>query len=306
MARVDILLSTYNGGRFLPCQLDSILAQTHRDFRLVVRDDGSSDATVEIVGRYAAADPRITILRGAPSGNIGYRASFLALLAAESDADYFAFCDQDDCWKPEKLALAVGALEKAGGRPALYTSSYDYCDEETRVTGAPAALPPGPPPFRQTLFYNSAFGFTVAINRALREKAIAAAPFCPDVPHDKLCAQLALVFGDYIRDERSTALYRRHSGTVTGSGQSILKKISAWARNDILGGTIAEYRAHARQMSDALGALGRGDCEAARTLRLFGAAPSFARFLRSLLFTHRLRPSLGGELSLRAAFAIGR
>jgi len=306
MARVDILLSTYNGGRFLPCQLDSVLAQSHRDFRLVARDDGSSDNTVEILGRYAAADRRITILGGAPSGNIGYRASFLALLAAESGSDYFAFCDQDDYWKPEKLAMAVAALEKAGDRPALYTSSYDYCDEATRVTGAPAALPPGPPPVSQTLFYNSAFGFTVAINRALRETVIAAAPFCPDVPHDKLCAQLALAFGVYIRDDRRTALYRRHSGTVTGSGQSILKMLSAWARNDILGGTIAGYRTQALQMAAALEALGRGDGEEARMLRLFGATPSAARLLRSLFFPRRLRPSLGGELSLRAAFALGR
>ena len=108
---VHILLSTYNGARYLAQQLDSILAQTYTDWRLYIRDDGSSDGTVALAETYAKRDKRVVVVRDGE--NLGAMGSFMRLLEQQGDADYFAFADQDDYWAPEKIALCVEAIQKA-------------------------------------------------------------------------------------------------------------------------------------------------------------------------------------------------
>jgi len=106
---VAILLSTYNGERFLSEQLDSLLAQTHRNTRIVVRDDGSSDGTRAMLERYRQAHTNIQITYGE---NLGSIASFFWLIDhAPQDAAYFCFCDQDDVWEADKITRGVRALD---------------------------------------------------------------------------------------------------------------------------------------------------------------------------------------------------
>ena len=108
---VHILLSTYNGERYLAQQLDSILAQTYTDWRLYVRDDGSKDGTVALVEQYAKKDKRIIPMHDGE--NVGAMRSFMRLLERCDKADYYAFADQDDYWEPEKIAICVRAIEQA-------------------------------------------------------------------------------------------------------------------------------------------------------------------------------------------------
>ena len=123
MAAVDILLATYNGARYLPELLASLEAQTFRDWRLIVRDDGSSDGSLTLVEDWTAAAGRaLTVLRDGDRG-LGPRSSFARLLEA-SDAPHFLFCDQDDVWRPEKVAVLLEAaraaqVEAGAGRPVL-------------------------------------------------------------------------------------------------------------------------------------------------------------------------------------------
>lgn len=310
---VNILLSTHDGGQFLPCLLDSLLAQDHRRISILVRDDGSRDNTVDTIRRYASRDGRIRFLNDPGEGQsmgIGYRDSFMALLGSDDSAQYYAFCDQDDFWLPEKVRLGVEALEEAAKdtphRPMLYTSACQYCDGELRKTATPTATGIAPP-FEQTLFYNSALGFTILMNRALRDLVIRFAPPCPGIPHDKLAVQLALLFGRYIADPRRTALYRRHGATVTTTTGSALRLLRTWVANDIFGSTMEYYRRHARELRAALEAEGGAPESALRLLSLFegGAGARFGWF-RRLLFPKRLRPTLPGELALRLCFLIGR
>ena len=101
-----ILLSTYNGGAYLRKQLDSVLSQSVADFTLLIRDDGSSDDTLNILNTYS--DPRIRILTGE---NLGPAGSFFALLeeARIMGAEHIFFCDQDDIWMPHKLEKLLSA-----------------------------------------------------------------------------------------------------------------------------------------------------------------------------------------------------
>src|SRR5215831_9373134 len=97
---IDVLMATWNGSRFLGQQLDSLFRQTFQNFRLIVRDDGSSDSTLQIIESLRAREPeRVFVHRN--STRQGACATF-SLLAQQSDAPYFAFCDQDDVWRADK------------------------------------------------------------------------------------------------------------------------------------------------------------------------------------------------------------
>lgn len=95
MKTVSVLLSTYNGEKYLREQLDSLLVQQGVDLRIIARDDGSKDTTVEILKEYAGKDTRVSFFEGK---NVGPAQSFFDLIMKSPDSDYYAFCDQDDVW----------------------------------------------------------------------------------------------------------------------------------------------------------------------------------------------------------------
>ena len=101
---IDLLLSTYNGERFLREQLDSLLAQTYTDWHLSVRDDGSVDGTLAILEEYCTKYPSKISLYQDELGNVGVKRSFEELLCHCATGDYLMFCDQDDVWLPHKIA----------------------------------------------------------------------------------------------------------------------------------------------------------------------------------------------------------
>ena len=105
-AQVAILMCTKNGAAFLDDQLKSIADQTHANWTLFVSDDGSTDATGNILKRFAANHAQRTVVRNGPGK--GVCANFLSLATDPAiDADYFAFSDQDDVWYKDKLARAL-------------------------------------------------------------------------------------------------------------------------------------------------------------------------------------------------------
>ena len=109
MEKVDILLATYNGARFLKEQLDSILNQTHSDFRLIISDDKSTDKTRSIIEEYAAKDSRIECYF--QKKNLGVIKNF-EFLMRKVENKYFMFSDQDDIWKENKIEKSLEVMEK--------------------------------------------------------------------------------------------------------------------------------------------------------------------------------------------------
>lgn len=126
-----ILMSTYNGSKYLKQQLDSVLIQSEKDFLLIIRDDGSTDETLEILNSYH--DPRIRILKGE---NLGPNKSFFNLLneADKLCADYIFFCDQDDIWKPDKLEKLLYEIKSIPNGPALVFSDFSMIDSNGNLT----------------------------------------------------------------------------------------------------------------------------------------------------------------------------
>ena len=117
MPKVNILMSTYNGEKFVAEQIESIQKQTFQDWNLIIRDDGSKDETVQIVEHFASEDHRIKVIK---SKNVGVIQSFYQLVKADS-ADFYFFADQDDYWLPEKLEIILAEAETHDNNvPTMY------------------------------------------------------------------------------------------------------------------------------------------------------------------------------------------
>ena len=267
---VDILLATYNGAAFLAPQLDSLLAQTHANFRLIVSDDGSSDDTLSILRRYESAfGGRMLLLPPQPKGG-GVIRNFERLMRASLDdgrADWIAFCDQDDVWLPEKTArllAAVQALEARAGAdtPCLAHSDLTVVDERLQVISPSfAAFPridPADVNARTLLSVNQVTGCAMLINRALLQLAL---PLPPEaVMHDWW---LAVLSGSGARHYLPEPLmqYRQHGRNQIGArdrglpsrlvrlardGGGVLKRVRQLGR-----GTRAQARALQQRLRQA-------------------------------------------------------
>jgi glycosyltransferase involved in cell wall biosynthesis len=135
---VDILLSVYNGERYLREQLDSIINQTYNDWNLIIRDDGSVDNTVGIIEEYLKKYPEKITLRKDNKGNLGYKNSFAELMR-RSAANYISFADQDDYWMPEKIERMIEEMKKreeSKSVPTLISCDLQICDDQLQLMDA--------------------------------------------------------------------------------------------------------------------------------------------------------------------------
>ena len=244
--RVQVLLSTYNGGKFIDELMDSVLSQDY-PLRVLVRDDGSVDDTVQRLKRYRAHG--VEVVEGE---NVGVTASFLDLIArASPDAVYFALCDQDDVWLEDKVSRAVMTLhalqenlqrDKQNNQPLLYCSRYTLVDESLRTLGL-SDIPKRGPAFENALVQTIAPGCTMVFDRAARD--LLKPPPDPQrlVMHDLWLYQVVSAFGTVIYDSEPRVLYRQHSSNVIGAKTGALQRWRARAKRlrDV-GGTPLFYR----------------------------------------------------------------
>ncbi len=224
---VAILLTTYNGARFLDEQLSSIAQQTHRQWTLYISDDGSSDSTLTIIKRFQqrlGAD-RVNLLQGP---QIGFAQNFLSLVRnPEIEADFFSFCDQDDVWFPDKLQRAITQIPRADEeRPAVYCSRTRLIDEAGNVIGY-SPLFMRPPSFHNALVQSLAGANTMVLNKAARALLARVPPTAPVVSHDWLCYLLVSGCGGRVLyDAEPTLDYRQHGGNLIGSNNSIRDRLT--------------------------------------------------------------------------------
>lgn len=226
-------MSAYNGERFLKEQLDSVLAQKNVSVTLYVRDDGSQDATCRILSRY---EGRINYLQGE---NLGVGNSFMTILyEAGTHYDYYAFCDQDDIWLPEKLEKAIEKLF-AFKQPALYCSNQLLTDSEGSITGKRHKNPVDIS-YLQILCNNSVTGCTMVWNKVLQEtlcrkESRPSSELLRKRIHDVWVAMVASVTGAIIYDRESYILYRQHEHNVVGvAGSTVLQEWTRKIKNPAL------------------------------------------------------------------------
>ncbi len=224
---IAILLSTYNGETYLDALLTSLEAQTHSDWVLVWRDDGSTDDTVAKMTAWGRAHPARLVPVTQPPGNLGVTRSFMTLLHAAAGSPFIAFADQDDVWLPEKLAWAIAALtETTADTPALYCARQILVDQTLAHISLSAPLD-GPAAFPASLTQNIATGNTVVLNAAAIALVAASEP-PPKTWHDWWCyLMVTAAEGVVIRDPRGVILYRQHSENVVGAPASAPRRALA-------------------------------------------------------------------------------
>ena len=223
MDKVIVLLSTYNGERYLAEQLESLVAQKDVDVEILVRDDGSKDATVAMLDEWQEKGA----LSWYTSANLGPGKSFIHLLQTATPGNYYAFCDQDDVWLPEKLSVTMDKMRAVEaenpGKPVIIHTDMNVVDESLNVIHESFWRSSGlRPDVLRTFPYlctcNSVNGCTIVMNSAARELILEKYVEHDIIIHDVISALTVAYHGgiiDYV--DAPTVLYRQHSANVVGA-----------------------------------------------------------------------------------------
>jgi glycosyltransferase involved in cell wall biosynthesis len=230
MNKVAILLSTFNGEKYLKDQIDSLFNQRYKNSEVIVRDDLSSDNTLEIIKLYD-----IKLLK--TKQNLGPKKSFIELLKyamENSSANYFMFCDQDDIWEKDKVEKTLDKIQKMelefGDIPLLVHTNLEVVDEKLFIINKSfmnfQKIDSSKNKFNNLLMQNIITGCTVMINRKLAEKCL----YIPDdsIMHDWWIGLIASKFGQIGYINETMIKYRQHTSNTIGakgfSYKEIIKK----------------------------------------------------------------------------------
>lgn len=222
--KVRILLSTYNGELFLRDQIASLQQQSFKDFEVLVRDDGSTDSTPQIISQTVQSDARFHLWSGTRE-NLGVVQSFARLLESSPDADVIFFCDQDDVWRKDKVEKTLGRFFLGRkDEPLAVHSDLALCNENLSIfqpsmKAQSRARRNEPHPVMPLLGQNFVTGCTLAINKSLAQKVL---PIPPEaLMHDWWIALVAASLGRLEFIPESLVLYRQHSHNASGPATSL-------------------------------------------------------------------------------------
>lgn len=217
MSKVQILLSSYNGEKFIDEQIESLINQNSVDINILVRDDGSTDGTIAILEKYRSKG----ILNYYQGQNMKPAKSFLNLIENSQDADYYAFCDQDDYWNENKLIKAIELLADYTSSPALYFSKAELVNAQLQPIKH-KGYPKKAYTFGQAIIKNNATGCTMVFNQNLMSIIRGYYPSFVTM-HDYWVYLICLsIGGKVIYDNNSYIKYRQHSNNVVGGKNSFI------------------------------------------------------------------------------------
>ncbi len=296
-----VALATYNGAKHLKTQLDSILEQTFTDFQIYIRDDGSTDNTLEIIRDYVRKSGQIHLIED-NLGNLKPPYSFYAILNQCPSAKYYAFADQDDIWYPDKLMRAVNYLDSVNLKDdiGLYVSSYEYKTEFGEyIRRFPVQHDLS---LNKNIYYSIGSGFTFVFTEKLMKLALPNRLNQNEL-HDRRFARVAACFGDILYDEEITAAHIRHEEAVTAGDANNISLFINWLKTEFFGDGMKNEKLYLRQfLHQYYYAL---DTSSRAKLCLFATnRVTLKRYLIKIFYPHRLRTRLGGELVLRLAFLL--
>lgn len=214
MEKVIIMMSTYNGEIYLQEQLDSLLNLEKDKFNIFFRfrDDGSTDNTINIIKEFCKNNINSSWYGGE---NLKPARSFWELMSRQCEADYYAFCDQDDVWKPQKIKVAIEMLRKVKDKPALYFSAVNLVDKNLNFIDKKKFLYNYS--FENSFVQNPAIGCTVVFNNKMK-KILDKIKLSGEIGmHDSLIYRIAQsIQAEIIYDENSYIYYRQHGKNAMG------------------------------------------------------------------------------------------
>ena len=230
--QISILLACYNGEKFMSDQLESLFAQTYTNWRVFIRDDGSTDQTVSIINKYAEQDKRITIVE-TNSRNLGSCQNFATLFnLVRNNFEYIMFCDQDDYWLPFKIEDTLRHMQHFEAQhekelPLLVYTNFKYTYSNLKEIKSKKnfqATKASKVNFAHLLAQNPVYGCTMMLNRQLAAMVDAIPPQAEN--HDYWVALVASALGKIAYLKKQTILYRQHSNNISTSydSDSLIKR----------------------------------------------------------------------------------
>lgn len=297
---VVILMSTYNGEKYIAEQLKSLLNQTYTNTKIFIRDDGSKDRTKEIIKEFQQKSKNIFLVEGK---NVGFINSFFELLNISDTADYYAYCDQDDVWMEDKIERAVKFLEKTdSSKPVLYFSNSDYYDGDMNFLAT--AEKNKIYNFRNSLVECVTQGMTMVINNKTRETIIKNKPqIC--LYHDWWTYMICSGFGEIVYDNKSLVKYRRHNKSVTVEGRSKVQLFIWRVKEFLVGDSLKQIK---KQLQEYEKFYSNNLTEENKNLlKLFtNEKYNFLIALKKAFYPKRFRRKLVDEISVRILFIFGK
>ena len=252
--KVCVLLSSYNGEKYLKEQIESIINQKGVEVDLYIRDDGSTDSTIQIVKDYQKEHPNVFLEEGT---NLGPGNAFMEMLYNSKDYEYYAFSDQDDVWLKNKLAVAVDKLQ-GYNIPCLYACNQYITDTNGKVMGKHFHKKLNVD-LRHNLVVNKLYGCTMVFNKRLRDILVAKEVRPPKEIinlkyHDTWVGLVASSVGKVIYDKNAYILYRQHNYNVSGAKKEITiwDSIRTYAQSFFKSGSYKNQRQLSRQLLKSL------------------------------------------------------
>lgn len=227
--KVCIIMSTYNGKDYIEAQLNTIVSQKGKnELCLYIRDDGSSDNTVEIIERFISnhRDVNISLNKGK---NLGAAKSFMCAIRKCGDADIYAFSDQDDVWIDGKLDVAIPALENRT-TPALWISDYLVVDKDLNVISNMGIKELCSDQLK-ALFFGHIPGCVMVFNKSLMNE-IRKIRIDNVRMHDIVTLNVALITGELIYEVKPYIKYRQHGNNAIGYDHKKIKPIK-WIEDKV-------------------------------------------------------------------------
>lgn len=223
---IAILLATYNGENYIKAQIESILEQTERDWKLYIHDDGSKDKTMDVVQQYAKKYPEKIIIVDGPSTG-GAKSNFFYLFS-QVEAPFYMCCDQDDVWLPEKIEITKREMDNLirgdEDKPALVFTELCVVDGELNVIAENMrdyqGLDCKNVCLNRALIQNVVTGCTMMVNRVLRDELTKIKNYKNVLMHDWWAILVAVRFGKVAFIETPTILYRQHGDNGVGASHA--------------------------------------------------------------------------------------
>ncbi len=300
MKKVLVLLSSYNGEKYIEEQLNSIVNQTYKNIDIYIRDDGSKDNTLKILKEYEKKYKNIKVESGKNKGFLG---SFFGMLKKCDKYDYYAFCDQDDVWVDDKIEKAVRMLDKEDDNQILlYASNYDYYDSNMNFISHTGRVGKKPS-FAKAIVENIAPGMTMVINNNARDKIINN-NYEACLLHDWWTYLICVGMGKVIYDDSITVKYRRHEKNVTTVEKGIIKTFIWRIKTFIFGDHFSDLKkqllSYKETFYDSLNKKNQ------KLLNLFCKKKSIITQIRKIFYPVRFKDKIRHEIMIRAMFLLGR
>lgn len=232
MTTVDIAMASYNGEQYIGQQIDSILAQTFTNWRLLIRDDGSSDRTVDIIRQYCCQDARIVLLEDS-AGNLGTSMNFERIIS-HCTAQYTMLADQDDVWFEDKISRSLQLIMQHDQEiPLLLFSNSILTNSDISHTLGYLYSKKLKCQLKDFLFANAGYqGASMMFNRALQNKIF---PFMPNSNvHDYHICLIAFFYGKIIFLDKPLLSYRRHETAINPNNKSLVARIKSFFQGEAI------------------------------------------------------------------------